>query len=230
MEKNIQSSSNHFRLELGGRWEIDDLEELVESLRTTYAYFYWAMLDPSHVDEVTKTLIIRHFWSQRWQLEQTASELYRRIPQDARLELHSIHYASPGWIEVTGFVTAITAMGFCASRWIKVVDEGFTLFQKVKKYFDDRKLNPPPPKFDLDNMPGSDIDEARFLCFEYGEAMGLTKKKITEMIELTGNPISTLRLLTNLAVEARRMVKLDNKGKLKLPKPNPGQNESDFNK
>ncbi len=221
MENTSRSTGNHFRLELGGKWEIDDLEELVESLRTTYAYFYWAMLDPANVDEVTKTLIVRHFWSQRWQLEQTASELYHRIPHDARLELHSIHYASPGWIDVTGCFAAISAMAFCASRWIKVADEGFALFRKVKKYFDDRKLNPPPPKFDLDNMPGKDIDEARALCFEYGEAMGLPKKKIAEMIDLTGNPISTLRLLTNLAVEARRMVKLDSKGKLKLPKPKP---------
>ena len=96
----VNPNSRRFRMELGGQWEIDDLEELVESLRTSYAYFYWAMLDPDSVDEATKSLIVRHFWSQRWQLEQTASELYRRIPEPARLQLASIHYASPGWIEL----------------------------------------------------------------------------------------------------------------------------------
>ena len=221
MERDIGPSSSHFRLELGGKWEIDDLEELVESLRTSYAYLYWVMLDPENVDSVTKTLIVRHFWSQRWQLEQTASELYRRIPVEARLQLYSIHYASPGWLDVVGFIGAISMMAGCASKWIKAADEGFALFKKVRKYFDDRKLNPPPPKFDLDNMPGSDIDEARALCFEYGKELGFSKKRIEKMIELTGNPISTLRLLTNLAVEARRMVKLENAGKLKLPKPAP---------
>ena len=140
---------------------------------------------------------------------------------EARLQLYSIHYASPGWLDVVGFIGAISMMAGCASKWIKAADEGFALFKKVRKYFDDRKLNPPPPKFDLDNMPGSDIDEARALCFEYGKELGFSKKRIEKMIELTGNPISTLRLLTNLAVEARRMVKLENAGKLKLPKPAP---------
>jgi len=70
-------------------------------------------------------------------------------------------------------------------------------------------------------MAGSDIDEARALCFEYGKELGFTKARIEKMIDLTGNPISTLRLLTNLAVEARRMVKLENAGKLKLPKAPP---------
>ena len=213
------AAGGHFRLELGGKWDIEDLEELVEALRTSYAYFYWVMLDPDNVTEATRTLIIRHFWSQRWQVEQTASELYRRIPEQSRLELYSIHKASPGWIEVSGYVGAITMMAACASKWVKVTDEAFTLFKKVRQYFDDRKLNPPPAKFDLDNMPGIDIDEARHLCFQYGDALGFSKKKIEDMIKLTGNPISTLRLLTNLAVEAKRMVKLANAGKLKLPKP-----------
>lgn len=217
-EARKNSTNNHFRLELGGKWQIDDLEELVESLRTTYAYFYWAMLPPDNVDEVTKTLIIRHFWSQKWQLEQTASELYRRIPEADRLDLHSIHYASPGWIDVTGAIAAITMMGVCASRWIKVVDDAFALFKKIRQFFDLKKLNPPPPKFDLDAMSAKDIDEARALCFDYGAALGIPKKKIQDMIDLTGNPISTLRLMTNLAVEAKRMVKLSAAGKLKLPR------------
>jgi hypothetical protein len=206
-------------MELGGQWEIDDLEELVESLRTSYAYFYWAMLDPESVDEATKSLIVRHFWSQRWQLEQTASELYRRIPEPARLQLASIHYASPGWIELAGWVGAISMMALCAGRWVKVVDEGFALYKKIRSYFDSRKLNPPPPKFNLDEMAASDLDEARALCFEYGTELGFSKKKVEDIIRLTGNPISALRLMTNLAVEARRMVKLQSKGKLKLPKP-----------
>jgi hypothetical protein len=214
-------NARHFRLELGGQWEIDDLEELVESLRTSYAYFYWVMLEPSSVDNVTKHLIIRHFWSQRWQLEQTGGELYKRIPQLSRLQLASMHYASPGWIELSGYVAAISAMAVCAGKWVRVVDEGFTLYKKIQEYFDKRKLNPPPPKFNLDEMAASDIDEARLLCFEYGKELGFSKKKIEDMIELTGNPISTLRLMANLAVEARRMVKLENAGKLRLPGPKP---------
>lgn len=219
-------NARRFRLELGGKWEIDDLEELVEALRTSYAYFYWVTLNPDNVDDATKSLIVRHFWSQRWQLEQTANELYRRIPEPARLQLASMHYASPGWIELAGWVGAISAMALCAGKWIKVVDEGFTLYKKVREYFDKRKLNPPPPKFNLDDMAKSDIDEARHLCFEYGKELGFSNKKIEDMITLTGNPISTLRLMTNLAVEARRIVKLENARKLRLPRPTEGGSTS----
>lgn len=215
----ISPNAKRYRIEIGGRWEVTDLEELVESFRTSYAYFYWVSLEPSNVDEATRNLIFRHFWSQRWELEKTAGELYRRIPSESRLQLASMHYSSPGWIEFAGWVAAISALALCAGRWIKVADEGFALYKRIQEYFDKRKLSPPPKILRLDDFAAKDIDEARALCFEYGRELGFSRKKVEDMIELTGNPISTLRLMTNLAVEARRIIKLQNAGKLLLPKP-----------
>ena len=215
----LSPNGKRYRVEIGGRWEIDDLEELVEAFRTSYAYFYWVSLDPANVDDATKHLIVRHFWSQRWELDKTASELYRRIPQASRLQLASMHYASPGWIEFAGWVAAISALALCASRWVKVADEGFKLYKVIQEYFDKRKLSPPPKNLKLDDFSAKDIDEARSLCFEYGKELGFSRKKVEDMIELTGNPISTLRLMTNLAVEARRILRLQSAGKLVLPPP-----------
>lgn len=214
----IQPSLEKFRIELGGDWDITDLENLVESIRISYSYFYWISVPPDHIEAATRTLIIRHFWSQKWQLSKTAEELYRRMPTEYRMKLVSIHYASPGWIELAGYIGAISLMAGCASRWVKALGEGFDLFTKIQKYFDDRKLSPPPDRLDLDNFSPKDIEEARHLCFELGGKLDLTKERVESMIELTGNPISTLRLMVNLSNEARRIVRLEEAGKLKLPK------------
>jgi exosome complex RNA-binding protein Rrp42 (RNase PH superfamily) len=49
------------------------------------------------------------------------------------------------------------------------------------------------------------------------EALGLTQKQMDHMIDLTGNPISALKLAVMLAAETRKLVALEEHGKIKLP-------------
>ncbi|MCA3217679.1 MAG: hypothetical protein ING59_03795 [Burkholderiales bacterium] len=212
-----QSNNRRFRLELGGQWEITDFESLIEALRISYSYFYWVAVPMEQVGETTKRLLEQHFWSGRYESVRTAENLYSRIPEQYRLRVASLHYASPGWIELTGWICAISLMAGCAAAWLRTGDKAFDLLVKIDKYFKDRKLSPPPKVINLNEFTGADVDLARALCFEFGEKLGLPKTEIEHMIAMTGNPISTLRFLTNLSMEAKRLVKLQEHQKLSLP-------------
>ncbi|MDB5410579.1 MAG: hypothetical protein JWL84_5491, partial [Rhodospirillales bacterium] len=57
----------------------------------------------------------------------------------------------------------------------------------------------------------------RALLHEMCDAIGLTPKQMDHLIDLTGNPISALKLAVMLAVETRKLVELEEHGKIKLP-------------
>lgn len=211
-------ANKKFRLDLGGEWEITDFETLIETLRVSYSYFYWVAVPLERIGDSTRALLEKHFWSGRYESLKTAENLYNRIPEADRLRVASLHYSSPGWIELAGWIGAISLMAGCAKAWLKVGSDGFDLFEKIDKYFRDRKLSPPPKVLDLDNFRGEDVDLARSLCFEFGEKLGLQRSEIEHMIAMTGNPISTLRFLTNLSLEAKHLIRLQERQKLSLPK------------
>lgn len=210
-------SPERFRFEMGGEWDIDDLESLSAALRLSYAYFYWITVDPEVMEPRVRSMFSRYFWSGEYIGDRFAQDLYYHIPAEYRLRIASIHYSSPGWLEVLGAIGVIQALAFCARAWIHNAEKVFDLFTKINRYFEDRKLRRIEKLVSLDDIRPEFIDEARALCFEFGKVLGLDEKQAIQMIELTGNPISTLRLMVALSNESKRLIELQKAGKLKVP-------------
>lgn len=129
----------------------------------------------------------------------------------------SIRYASPGFIELAGLFGVILLLARCCKAWLEVAEKAGDLYSKVTKFFEERKLKRIPRTLDLSTISSKDVDDAKSLCFEYGAFLGFTPAHIEYLIDLTGNPISALRLLVALSSEARRMISLQQQGKLKFP-------------
>jgi hypothetical protein len=212
-----EEKPGRFRVEMDGEWDLDDLGDLVTSVRLSYAYFYWVFRDPQFVDQIVKGGISRNFWSGDYIGDRFAHTLYERIPPTDRLRLVSIHFASPGWLELAGAIPVVAALGWVTRIWITSADRAFDLFRKVDEYFRERKLQKQIKDGSIKDIDGAWVDEARQLCFEYGEFMGLDKERVEAMISLAGNPIAGLRLLVAISNEARRLYQLAEHGKIRLP-------------
>lgn len=206
------------RFEMGGEWDIDDLGSLSGSLRLTYAYFYWLYQAPDSIEPRVRSMFARYFWSGEYIGDRFSQDLYYHIPTEHRLRLGSIHYSSPGWLELVGSLPVLVGLAFCARAWIGTADKALDLFTKIDKFFEERKLRKIAKSFNLTQISPQAIDEAHGLCFDFGAFLGFDNRQIESMIELTGNPISTLRLLVSLSKESRRMAELETRGKLKLPR------------
>ncbi|WP_291981394.1 hypothetical protein [Candidatus Accumulibacter sp. ACC005] len=205
------------KLEMDGQWDIEDLTDLSHALRLSYSYFYWISDDSGLAPPRVQSMFARYFWSGEYIGERFAHNLYNEIPDDSRLQLVSIRYSSPGFIELAGLFGVILLLARCCKAWLEVAEKAGDLYGKVMKFFDERKLKRIPKKVDVDIVEPRDIDDARALCFEYGSFLGFTTNHIEYLIDLTGNPISALRLLVALSSEARRMISLEQQGKLKFP-------------
>jgi hypothetical protein len=87
----------------------------------------------------------------------------------------------------------------------------------IDDWFEAKKLKRVANNFNAEQFPSSSVNEATDLCYEFGDLMGLDRRFIENTIDVTGNPISALRLLASLAKEARRIDTLVAQGKLRLP-------------
>lgn len=207
------------RLEMGGEWDIDDLESISASLRLSYGYFYWVTQDPEKMESAVRTRFERYFWSGERVGPEFAVELYGRIPAEERLRLVSIHYSSPGWLVVAGVAVATRLLAACVSAWAKAGQDVVDLFERIDRFFEERKLRKIPRRVDVGaTIQAKDLDDARKLCDELAPKLGFSQRDVDKLIDLTGNPISSLRLMVALSNESRRMLEMEEHGKLKLPR------------
>lgn len=75
----------NLKLEMEGRWDIEDLSDLSHALRLSYSYFYWISDDSGLAPTHVKSMFARYFWSGEYVGERFAHNLYEEIPDDARL-------------------------------------------------------------------------------------------------------------------------------------------------
>jgi len=105
-----------------------------------------------------------------------------------------------------------------ARAWIKAGSELVDLWDKVDKFFQKRKdLRRPKKTILLDQQMAIGSDEARTLVFELGGKLGFDALSCERLIDIVGNPISTLKFLVAVGREGRKIATLDSNGLIKLP-------------
>jgi len=208
-----------FTIGMDGQWDIDDLTQFGESFRETYAYFYFVHPDTKKDRDRIRLLFTRYFWSGEYKGSAFAKYLYYNIPDESRLQIASIRYASPGAMELMGYVAALLMIAKCTSMWAKAGTDVLELLERIGEFFKKKKLDRPMRNFNLDDIRGMDIDTARGLLGEMGKYLGFSQKQVEHLVDLTGNPISALRLMVALANESKKVSEMIEHGKLKLPDP-----------
>ena len=206
------------RFEMYGEWDLGDLDTLAATLKLTYAYFYWSGVSPTSMPPRIRSLLSRYFWTGDYIGDRFAEQIYWEIPLVDRVQLKSIEYHSPGWIEIAGVAGALGACAAAVTAWIDAADRTLGFIERVENFFRDRKLQSIPKKFSLSDLDGRTLDEARKACFEAGEFLGMERTHVENIIDITGNPISALRMLMVMAGSAKKTGRLSSNGKLKLPK------------
>jgi hypothetical protein len=205
------------KIYVDGEWDIDDLFYFVETFRDGYSLFYH-LASPENMDLATRDRFRTEFWSGSFAISSAfIDRLHNRLPKERQLRVVEIKYASPGWFTFAGVLVALRALVGVLRVWVKFADEAFELYKKIDDWFEAKKLKRVANNFNAEQFPSSSVNEATDLCYEFGDLMGLDRRFIENTIDVTGNPISALRLLASLAKEARRIDTLVAQGKLRLP-------------
>lgn len=206
------------RIAVSGAWDIDDLRQVSEAFSEIYGLFYPLVATDDAVASHLHELLQTKFWTGDIETRHFGAVLYREIPQEERLKLKSFQYASPGAFELTGVMAVLLMLSTVARSWIKTSDAFLSLWERVGKFFEKRKsLRKPPKKTVLDDEMADSSDEARELVFELGANLGFDALSCERLIDILGNPISTLKYLVMAGSEGRKLSTLQDKGLLTLP-------------
>ena len=206
------------QIPVDGSWDIQDLLSLSEALSETYGLFYPIVCTDETVAPRLHDIIRKQFWSGDIDVRRFGRYIYRQIPNDDSLKLKSFQYSSPGLLIISGVLAALLMASRVVRSWIKTADDFLTLWGKVDKFFAKKQPFRKPsrtPTIDADLATSS--DEALALVFQVGEKLGFDALSCERMIEIVGNPISTLKYLVAIGNEGRKLAQLENDGLLKLP-------------
>jgi hypothetical protein len=140
------------------------------------------------------------------------------IPDADALKLRSFSYASPGALTLVGLLPALWMAAKVAKAWLSAASDLVSLWEKVDKFFQrSPKRRRSGRQTEVDDVLKLDVDEARGLVFAVGTGLGFDDLSVERLIEISGNPITALKLLVALGNEARKLTNLQRQNLIKLP-------------
>ena len=191
------STSGAHLLRLDGQWGLLDFSELGRKYVDVYSFFYamTAEVDPVLQFRWTDQAFRNHPWRGGWSSMHFYKELARYIPEDHRPVVRSIHYGSPGLIEIGGYLAALVTF----SKVIGVMCNSFeridrTYNQWYEGAMERRMLRADVRERELE-VSGKELEFAEKATEQIVAQLGIDR---TELWQLTENPIARMKILFSL--------------------------------
>lgn len=203
---------------LDGKWLLEDFSEFSRKLEQVY--FATEALFPHlrHADQHRIDSAFRNF---PWRGGFSVVNLYRRLksstPHDARPDVLSIKYASPGAIELLLNLPTIIQISASIASIIATAGAGHKLYHSIHKGLQERKLL----RLDV-RMRELEVqrDEYEFVlrsAREIADFLGI--EKIEELHERTGHPLTTLKVLLSYYRRLSDLADFQEEGMANFPLP-----------
>ena len=214
----MDTRSGTLTLKMDGRWDIEDLSEFADGLEGVYGFFASLFIEEEYLRRRIDDLIQREFWNRPFGKSYVGERVYGMLPSEAGLKIRSIRYASPGAMEIVGVLGVLLLLAKVVREWTAAGSGLVELYEKIEKFFAARPLlRRPARNFNLAAVAGKDIDDAKELMFDLGREIGLTDKLCERVLDMAGNPLSGLKFVVALALQARNVSELERRGLLELP-------------
>src|SRR5438045_1324550 len=109
MSSENASKRGVYRIELGGDWSLEDLSSLPHAYGQIYSFANALQRGRLDIDEEYEQPF-DHPWRGGWTTVNLFSYVKTRVPRTARPRLVAIHYASPGWMDISVVIATALAI------------------------------------------------------------------------------------------------------------------------
>jgi len=218
MDENPSSlaQSGPYTINIGAAWSLNDLYEFPHVFEQVYA-FNCAFLLAEEARDPEK--ITHTFSSYPWRGGYSAVNFYRvlrsQVPLRLRPSVKSIQYASPGWIGLSLFVPSALLISTVIDRLTKSAGGLNNLYTDIHKGLTERKLMQIDLKHKELDLAQHQIDFSISSSELFARQLGF--ENLSELNKLTGNPISTLKILLSYYRRIRTLSEYVAKGKANFP-------------
>lgn len=221
MAKFEQRSS--YKIEIEGTWSLRNFYDLPHIFEQVYAFNYAFVIanevsDPGKFMEIFST----YPWRGGYSTVNFYNSLNAQVPRSLRANVRSIHYASPGWIDLGVALPAAAAIGIAIHIFVKSAGELNSLYKDIYVGMHERKLM----RIDLKRKEMELTRDQMKFAAEMSQVLGnsLGFDHVAELNERTGNPIATLKIILSYFRRIRKLAAYVTSGKAEFP------NESDVRK
>jgi hypothetical protein len=206
---NPQSS---YTVHIDGEWSLEDLYVFPRNYEQVYFMVYSLM---PGLDEETQARIHHAYKVFPWQGGYSAVNFYNQlkyvIPKKERPAIVSIHYASPGWLEIS----LLIGVAFSVERLVKsiasTISHANAIYDQVVKGMQERKMLRLEAKRKQLEFDKQELEYIEYAAERMANLLGASN--LEEIHQRTGHPYLSLKILMSLYRRVRTLADYQKKGK-----------------
>ena len=210
------TDTGSYRIELDGDWTLNDLYRFSNIYSQLYAFQYSFAREavPDDYGEWTRDPYIANPWVGGYDAVNFYNQLASRVPHPHRPTLLSMHYASPGWIDLGVFLSVAWGIRTVVHAVLDDVERFNQVYSEVRKGMRERdlmKINVKRQELELAR------DKIQFIesCNEQLSEL-LKFRNRQEIKGLTSNPLTTLKILLSYCRRIKNLSKYETSRKTKI--------------
>lgn len=201
-----------YTIHLDGDWSLEDLYVFPRAFEQVYFLVYSLM--PERDEDALER--IHHAYSAfPWRGGYSAVNFYNQLkyvtPKPDRPQIASIHYASPGWLEVA----LILSVAFSVERLVKSISNtiGYAhdVYDRIARGMSERKLLRLEAQRKELQFKKEELEYITSCLDQMGRLLGFDN--IEEINKRTGHPYISLKILLSLYRRVRTLAEYTGKGK-----------------
>lgn len=200
-----------FLIHMDGRWSLEDLYIFPRTFEQVY--FALGAFGPE-ADERLE----RAFSAFPWQGGYSAVNFYNQLryvtPAQRRPAVAAIHYASPGWMELTLLVPLAISLSFTVRRVAGAIAHCNDVYNKIYRNAQERKLL----RMEVESKRIALAGEELAFVLDSSERLArvLDLSDVAILHERTQDPLISLKVLMSLYRRVRVLAEFHNRGKVRL--------------
>ncbi len=206
------SDYGYFGIPIDGRWSLDDLYRFPRAFEQVY--FALDAILPSADNEVEER-VERAFRAFPWQGGYSAVNFYNQLkvatPIKERPRVASIQYSSPGWIELTLYMSNALALCFVVNRVAGSIERCNRIYNSIITDLMKRKLLRIELEKAKNELSRDDMQLVEDSARHMSTILGLPSPQAVH--ERTANPLISLKILLSIFRRVRILADYQLKGK-----------------
>jgi hypothetical protein len=209
------SKQASFRIGLDRQWTLDDLYRFPRAFQQVY--FFWNALEVKE-DDAEFDRIMHTFSSLPWQGGYSAVNFFEHlkyvVPRRDRPAITSIHYSSPGALELALIVPAALALSRVVKSIAFTIDHCNTIYANIYKGMQDRKLLRIKTELEVAKLEKEKSDFVEASVRQMGRVLRIAPNAINNR---TGHPYVSLKILMAVYRRVRLLADYERRGKAAFP-------------
>ena len=206
-----------YKIAIERDWSLEDFYIFSRTFEQVY-FFAHSTLVPR--DEFDQERIERAYAGFPWQGGYSSVNFFNNlkyiVPKPNRPNIVSLHYSSPGWIELSLSIAVVLAVAKLVKAVSGSLREANSTYHQIVTGLQKRKLLRIKASQEEIALRKSELAYVKECAETMSDLLGF--KSVDEVHQLTGNPYKSIKILLAVYRRVRTLAEYNSKGKIRFPK------------